>query len=152
VKLLANSYLGFVLLAGLMHFTQGLLIMSSAEARTITATYAFALAMPLGTVGPLFVVVGMGALYGIALKQRGYQLLSLLLIGAQQFVLLVTMFGVVQLIINQRYGDGYEKVWQFIAADQAWLIYLALLHFASLLAFHLNLSGQWWNKRLSGSA
>lgn len=152
VRLLANSYFGLVLLAGLMHMTQGVLISFAPHAETITSTYIFALLLPINSVGPIFVMVGGAALTGLALKMRGYYLAGLLSVVWQQSVLFTTMFGVLLIIKRGQFADGYEKAWQFIAADQSWLIYLALLHFLSLLCFHYNLSGAWWSKRLSGSA
>lgn len=117
-----------------LHLLWGCLLLIDDQALGATSISAFA-GIPRLVIAVLFFTVAAMATAGLIRRRRTW--LSLAMLLPQQAVLSVSAVSAIVAVIYSRYGDGVERPWHFILADQAPMILTVVLHTIAVVQLHL---------------
>ena len=115
-------------LAVLTHLLWGVLLLNNGEVVTgITAIHhTMELGFSVTGLGLSYLVIAGLAALGLRTEMKGY--FAIVCVLPQQFFLVYSAIGAVQAIWHSSFADGVMRPRAFIAADQAPVIFLAILH------------------------
>jgi hypothetical protein len=117
-----------------LHALWGCLLLVDGQVRGATSISAFA-GVPRMPLAAVFFAVSVAAAAGVTSRRGTWLRLALLL--PQQAVLSVSAVSAITAVILSRYGDGVERPWHFILADQAPMILTVVLHTIAVVQLHL---------------
>lgn len=108
-----------------IHFVWGLILLFAGSQYTASLSGLIDLDIPVALLGIIMMAVAILAEIGVTVRPGSSTLVLLL---PQQIVMLISSIAVIQLIVDQKFADGVARSWQFILADQLWIIVLTIAH------------------------
>jgi hypothetical protein len=117
-----------------LHVLWGCLLLIDGDVLGATSISAFSDVPPMLMAAVFFAVAVMAA---VGVTRRRGTWLSLAMLVPQQAILSVSAVSAIVAVLYSRYGDGVERPWHFILADQAPVILTVVLHTIAVVQLHL---------------